>query len=118
MQSSAGSPLDPPPFRPHLTQVDAILASLTDIDVLLAPSGTAPSGTEAEKAAKVALRSALADGALSARFAALDALLAANPSGWLVGDSLTVADLALYGRVGSFVAGACAGGGRRRRRPL
>lgn len=71
----------------------------------MAPSGAAPSTTEAEKTAKIAMRVALAAGALGARFVAFNSQIAKNPAGFAVGDSLTVADLALYCKMQSFTAG-------------
>jgi len=84
-------------------QVEALLFHFIDLDVLLAPSGK-----EGDKERKKALRVALAadGGPLRGWFAAIERVLAANASGWLVGGELTVADLALYGRVGSFLKGA------------
>ena len=69
------------------------------------PQLLAPSGKEADAAKKKALREALAAGPLLTWFAGLERFAGRNASGWLVGDSLTVADLALYSRVMSFKLG-------------
>ena len=77
-----------------------MLFHLIDLDTLLAPSGK-----EADAAKKAQLREALAAGPLLTWFAGLERFAGCNASGWLVGDSLTVADLALYSRVMSFKLG-------------
>ena len=77
-----------------------MLFHLIDLDTLLAPSGK-----EADPAKKAQLREALAAGPLLTWFAGLERFAGRNASGWLVGDSLTVADLALYGRAMSFKLG-------------
>ena len=84
-------------------QVEEVLFHLIDLDTLLAPSGK-----EADAAKKAQLRESLAAGPLLTWFAGLERFAGRNASGWLVGDSLTVADLALYSRVMSFKLGKCA----------
>ena len=69
------------------------------------PQLLAPSGKEADAAKKKALRESLAAGPLLTWFGGLERFAGRNASGWLVGDSLTVADLALYSRVMSFKLG-------------
>ena len=79
-----------------------VLFHLIDLDTLLAPSGKEP-----DAAKKKQLRESLAAGPLLTWFAGLERFAGRNASGWLVGDSLTVADLALYSRVMSFKLGKC-----------
>jgi glutathione S-transferase len=83
-------------------QVEEVLFHLIDLDTLLAPSGK-----EADASKKAQLRESLAAGPLLSWFAGLERFAGRNASGWLVGDSLTVADLALYSRVMSFKLGKC-----------
>lgn len=80
--------------------VDEVLYLLTELDTLLAPSGKE---TDAEK--KKALRQALAAGPLTAWFGSLTKLLETNGSGFIVGKQLSIADLATYCRLQSFVGG-------------
>lgn len=75
------------------------------MDTLLAPSGAAPTGSDTENAAKMAMRAALAAGPLAKQWSNIEHLVVKNGTGWAVGSSLTVADLAIYVRMGSFLAG-------------
>jgi len=81
-------------------RVDEVLYLLTELDTLLAPSGK-----EADAEKKKALRQALAAGPLTTWFASLTKLLETSGSGFIVGKQLSIADLATYCRLQSFVGG-------------
>jgi glutathione S-transferase len=71
-----------------------------ELDVLLAPSGK-----EMDAAKKKLMRQELAKGPLASWFAHLEKLLSLTGSGFIVGSRLSIADLATYCRLVSFVGG-------------
>ena len=66
----------------------------------------APSGKEQDAEKKKKLRQDLASGPISTLFGNLEKLQKANGGDWLVGQSITIADLAAYCKLNSFVRGA------------
>uniref|UniRef100_A0A6U4DPQ7 Glutathione S-transferase n=1 Tax=Phaeomonas parva TaxID=124430 RepID=A0A6U4DPQ7_9STRA len=55
--------------------------------------------------ARMAARARLANDILPSKFAAAEALMAANGSGWVVGDAMTIADLKWYTHLNRFTSG-------------
>lgn len=53
----------------------------------------------------MAMRAALASGPLTTQWANIERLVVQNGTGWAVGPSMTIADLAIYVRMGSFLLG-------------
>ena len=84
-----------------MAKVDEVLYTLQEIDTLLAPSGK-----ESDPEKKKKLRQELASGPISTLFGNLAKMQAANGGDWMVGPTLTIADLAAYCKLNSFVRGA------------
>ena len=82
-------------------KVDEILYLLAECDILLAPSGK-----ESDPEKKKALRVELAAGPLAIWFGNIEKALQRGGGTWLVGEKLSIADLAAYCRMNSFVRGA------------
>ncbi len=84
----------------RLIQVNEILFSFADVAALYGPSRNVENQEEKQR-----MRVELANGPLKTWFSRFDAQIAGNPSGYLVGDSVTVADLLLWSVSRSLKAG-------------
>ena len=80
--------------------MESVLWHLYDVDVLLAPSGK-----EQDAAKKKQMRQDLAAGPLTTWLGFLNKQLGASTSGFICGQSLTIADLALFCRMQSLKGG-------------
>eukprot|EP00164_Ancoracysta_twista_P001742 GFYU01002287.1.p1 GENE.GFYU01002287.1~~GFYU01002287.1.p1 ORF type:complete len:231 (+),score=66.97 GFYU01002287.1:60-695(+) len=91
MARYAGALADLYPSNPlDAARVDEILAAIDDVSVALGPSFF-----EKDMEKKLAMRKTISEGILTQRLKKFDEILGENGTGYIRGDKLTVADLAL-----------------------
>lgn len=76
-------------------KVDQVIDTVTDINVLINPSMR-----ESDPVIKKQMRQNLSNDSLPKYFGYLERILEENDSGWLVGDEMTVADIAVWSMLG------------------
>ena len=81
-------------------KVDQIVVAVENINALLSPSMK-----ESDPTKKKAMRKELTSNELPTYFGYLQDILEANHSGWFVGDSMTIADLAVWSLLGWIASG-------------
>ena len=81
-------------------KVDQIVVAVENINALLSPSMK-----ESDPLRKKAMRKELTSNELPTYFGYLQDILDANSSGWFVGDSMTIADLAVWSLLGWIASG-------------
>jgi glutathione S-transferase len=81
--------------------------SMIGLGVTTKPSkfGMREDGVGYDKEEQMAIRKRLAENVLPPKLASLEAFVAANPSGFLVGDNITIADLCLCQVIDWFASG-------------
>ena len=81
-------------------KVDQVIDTVTDINVLINPSMN-----ESDPAIKKLMRQDLSNDALPKYFGYLEKILEASDSGWVVGDEMTIADIAVWSMLGWIAQG-------------